>query len=232
MVSKTSKSKEKKAMRKEHLAKLGAAQQLLNKANDPNNQHLDNFPPFKKFSRNGYDLSIECKHTDKLDTESFDAIFKILETNMKPEYEACDWGWNEKEKIAEFKEKDPWFLIARDTTTNVIGAFAHFKFDFDEEIEVLYCYEVQVADEFRSRGIGKFLMQILELIGAKASMQKIMITVFKHNNRAVHFFADILKYKDDETSPKFMDPIAGVEEEEYCYDIMSKPLKKAAPTKT
>ena len=42
-----SKSKEKKAQRKEMLAKLGAAQQLLNKANIAENEHMQPFIPFQ-----------------------------------------------------------------------------------------------------------------------------------------------------------------------------------------
>jgi len=57
--------------------------------------------------------------------------------------------------------------------------------------------QVQVTEELRGKGIGKFLMQILELIGSRAEMKKIMITVFKHNPRAQHFFNDILKYVPD-----------------------------------
>ena len=53
MVSKTSKSKEKKAQRKEMLAKLGAAQQLLNKANTPDTDHMQPFTPFQVEKR-GY----------------------------------------------------------------------------------------------------------------------------------------------------------------------------------
>ena len=62
------------------------------------------------------------------------------------EYEASDWGWNGKEKKAELREKNPWFLIARDNASKII-AFAHFKFDFDEEEEVLYCYEVGLSNQ-------------------------------------------------------------------------------------
>ena len=58
------------------------------------------------------------------------------------EYEASEWGWNDKNKKEEMREKDPWFLVARDSVSRDLAAFAHFKFDFDEEIEVLYCYEV------------------------------------------------------------------------------------------
>ena len=31
----------------------------------------------------------------------------------------------------------------------------------------------------RQKGLGKFMMQILELIGHKASMKKVVLTVFK-----------------------------------------------------
>ncbi|KAL5264050.1 hypothetical protein ACHWQZ_G005222 [Mnemiopsis leidyi] len=216
-----SKSKEKKQQRKEMFAKLGAAQQLLSKANVPDKDHMETLVPFKKYNRNGTDLVIQCVHYEQIDKETFEAIYRILEDNMKAEYDACYWGWNERDKRDEMKEKNPWFLIARNSEQQIV-AFAHFKFDFDEEIAVLYCYEVQVTEDMRGKGVGKFLMQILELIGAKSEMQKIMITVFKHNPRAVHFFQDILKYTDDETSPKFMDPM---DEKEYCYEIMSKALK-------
>ncbi|XP_063675467.1 N-alpha-acetyltransferase 40-like [Bolinopsis microptera] len=222
MVSK-GKAKEKKQQRKEMLARMGAAQQLLSKANVSDKDHMDTLIPFKKYNRNNVDLSIECVHYEQVkdDGDTFETIYQILEGNMKAEYDACYWGWNEKDKRDELKEKNPWFLVAKNSEGQTV-AFSHFKFDFDEEIAVLYCYEVQVTEEMRGKGVGKFLMQILELIGSKAEMQKIMITVFKHNPRAIHFFADILKYADDETSPKFMDPM---DEKDYCYEIMSKTLK-------
>jgi hypothetical protein len=40
-------------------------------------------------------------------------------------------------------------------------------------------YEVQLVQEVRRKGLGKFLMQLLELIGYKASMRKIVLTIFK-----------------------------------------------------
>ena len=48
----------------------------------------------------------------------------------------------------------------------------------------LYCmysfsYEIQLIPDVRRKGLGKFLMQILELIGHKACMKKIVLTIFK-----------------------------------------------------
>ena len=64
------------------------------------------------------------------------------------EYDACYWGWNEKDKRDELKEKNPWFLVAKNSEGQTV-AFSHFKFDFDEEIAVLYCYEVWNLNGFR-----------------------------------------------------------------------------------
>jgi GNAT superfamily N-acetyltransferase len=47
-------------------------------------------------------------------------------------------------------------------------------------------YEVQVDQDFRHKGVGKFLMQILELIGHKAQMKKVVLTVFTGEIYAVN----------------------------------------------
>jgi len=224
MVSKTSKNKDKKKARKELAAQLGVAQQLISKANDQTKNHMESLVPFQRFTRNGLELDITCKHYEAITKEEFQCVYDILETNMKAEYEASDWGWNDRDKKIEMQEKDPWFLLATDKDNKIV-AFSHFKFDFEDDVEVLYCYEVQVVDEMRGKGIGKFLMQVAELIGARSDMKKVMVTVFKHNPRALHFFYDIMKYKDDDTSPRIFDPVT---DENYCYEILSKlfPVKK------
>ena len=58
-------------------------------------------------------------------------------------------------------------------------AFTSFRFDFEEKIEVLYCYEIHAEEAVRSKGLGKLLMQVLLLIAGRAKMQKVMLTVFK-----------------------------------------------------
>ena len=108
--------------------------------------------------------------------------------------------------------------------------------DFDDD--VLYCYEIQLEESCRGKGLGKFMMkvhnnikywisycwrimtQVLELLTIKAGLLKTMLTVFKHNTKAVTFFKEAsshnsqkdvliqhvavfqgLKYSLDETSP-------------------------------
>ena len=86
--------------------------------------------------------------------------------------------------------------------------------DFDDE--VLYCYEVQIEEKFRRKGLGKFMMMVLELLAFKSELRKIMLTVLKFNTGASRLFKEGLKFEIDETSP--IDDM----QEQHDYEILSK----------
>lgn len=46
-------------------------------------------------------------------------------------------------------------------------AFVHFRFIIEEMIPVLYVYELQIEPRFQGRGLGTFLMELIELIACK-----------------------------------------------------------------
>ena len=120
------------------------------------------------------------------------------------------------------------------------------RYDMDFDDDVLYCYEIQLEESCRGKGLGKFMMkvlrqrekeklyhiylkvidiflhQVLELLTIQAGLLKTMLTVFKHNTKAVTFFKEVqiksnkppqrsvandriqlqgLKYSLDETTP-------------------------------
>ena len=64
--------------------------------------------------------------------------------------------------------------------------------------------------------MGKFMMQVLELLAFKANMRKIMLTVLKHNPAAKTFFKNQMKFEIDETCPT--DDVY----EQFDYEILSK----------
>jgi len=86
----------------------------------------------------------------------------------------------------------------------------------DHDDDVLYCYEIQTDKSLRRKGLGKFMMKVLELLMIKADLLKIMLTVFKHNEGATKFFKDVLKYEIDETCP--YDTVY----EQFDYEILSR----------
>jgi len=219
-LEKKQRKKEEKACLKESLSKVEAA----NKLEDPMSMLL----PFKKFQRNGLNAIIECKRVKDLDTDTIDFIFNLVKSNMQTLYETSDWGWDDREKKAELTEDRAWYLIARDVdSNNKPVALVHFRFDLECDDEVVYCYEIQIVPEVRRKGLGKFLMQILELMAHKTDMKKVMLTTFKHNPVGEDFFMTKLKYTVDETSPQ--DPLF---DEGYSYSILSKimPEKKKVVT--
>lgn len=51
--------------------------------------------------------------------------------------------------------------------------------DDDIMANCAYCYEIQLTDSARRKGLGEFLMKLLEQIGNHWKMDKVMLTVFK-----------------------------------------------------
>ncbi|XP_044125924.1 N-alpha-acetyltransferase 40 isoform X2 [Bufo gargarizans] len=171
MGRKSVRAKEKKQKRQEERAAMAAVcakVQAANQLGDP----LGAFPVFKKFDRNGLNLTIECCRVTDLDQKTTDWAFELTKTNMQLLYEQSEWGWKEREKREELTDERAWYLIARDELGMPV-AFVHFRFDVECGDEVLYCTQ----------------------------MKKVVLTVFKHNNGAYQFFRDALQFEIDETSP-------------------------------
>ncbi|XP_020912497.1 N-alpha-acetyltransferase 40 [Exaiptasia diaphana] len=119
--------------------------------------------------------------------------FTAFKSFSRNGYEESEWGWSDKKKMEEMTEDTARYLIVRDSEDKGV-ALSHFRFDLDENMdEVIYCYEIQVDPSFHHKGLGKFLMQILELMGHRAQMKKIVLTVFTGNGVAINFFKNCLK---------------------------------------
>jgi len=219
-----SKAKQKKLERKAMEARMNkgvANVKLANSQEDP----LSVLPsPFSVYNKNGLDLKLETIRAPEVDQKTHDWAYKLIETTMKPLYDAAynddpvakeEFGWKTKEKKNELKEDLAWFLIAR-TTEGTPVAFSHFRFDMDYDDEVLYCYEIQVEKAFRRKGLGRFMMKLLEMLAIKADMLKIMVTIFKKDLPEVEFFKKALKFERDETS--FVDTV----HEQFEYEILSR----------
>ncbi|XP_044125923.1 N-alpha-acetyltransferase 40 isoform X1 [Bufo gargarizans] len=219
MGRKSVRAKEKKQKRQEERAAMAAVcakVQAANQLGDP----LGAFPVFKKFDRNGLNLTIECCRVTDLDQKTTDWAFELTKTNMQLLYEQSEWGWKEREKREELTDERAWYLIARDELGMPV-AFVHFRFDVECGDEVLYCYEVQLEVCVRRKGVGKFLVQILQLMANSTQMKKVVLTVFKHNNGAYQFFRDALQFEIDETSPS----ISGCCGDDCTYEILSRRTK-------
>nr|CAG4642241.1 EOG090X0MNC [Eurycercus lamellatus] len=192
---------------------------LVNKANSQENP-FGQLTAFHTFVRNGLETNLKCCKITDLDKMSVDWAFDLLKRNMKKMYEESAWGWDEKEKHKEMTESGAWYLIAYNSDGKPL-AFSHFRFDVDYGHPVLYCYELQLEVECRRKGLGRFMLQVLELMAFRNNMEKIVLTVFLHNPGAVNFFKS-LGYVLDGTSP------VSTLEEQFDYEILSKPNRRKA----
>ncbi|XP_034159510.2 N-alpha-acetyltransferase 40 isoform X2 [Pangasianodon hypophthalmus] len=162
MGRKSNRAKEKKQRRLEERAAMDAVCAKVvaaNKLEDP----LSAFPVFKKYDRNGLNLEIECKRVTALSPITVEWAYELTRANVQTLYEQSEWGWKEREKREEMKDERAWYLLARDAESAPV-AFSHFRFDVECGDEVLYCYELQLESKVRRKGLGKFLVQILQLI--------------------------------------------------------------------
>ncbi|XP_030921517.1 N-alpha-acetyltransferase 40 [Geospiza fortis] len=79
---KSSRAKEKKQRRLEERAAMAAVcakVEAANKLRDP----LEAFPVFKKYDRNGLDVSIECRRVSGLEPPTLDWAFELTKANMQ-----------------------------------------------------------------------------------------------------------------------------------------------------
>ena len=79
--------------------------------------------------------------------------------------------------------------------------FLSFMLTYEDGREVIYVYEIHLAETLRGGGIGRHLMGMVEEIGRKVGVDKVMLTVFVANERARQFY-ERLGYGVDEYSPQ------------------------------
>ncbi|XP_067942426.1 N-alpha-acetyltransferase 40-like isoform X2 [Watersipora subatra] len=212
---KNDKHKARRDQRREEAKKIAEQQAIVNAANAIANPLALLAPMFRKYDRNSLQVEFECDFAKNWTSEIQEWGFGITKRNMKDLYGK---EWKDKEKQEEMLEDTAQYLIAKQEGSPV--AFCHFRFDMDYDLAVLYCYEIQLEESVQRKGLGRFMMQLLELMAFQTQMRKVILTVFHDNKAAMSFYKSKLSYSLDETSPSAVDV-----EWEVNYEILSKPIK-------
>lgn len=106
---------------------------------------------------------------------------------------------------------------AQHESPEMIG-YVHWRFEEEDGDPIMYIMEVQLTQPCQGKGLGRFLVQLLELIARRAGLAKIMLTVM-HANLAGQALYRRLGFVLDDSSPSLHDPLGNVG-----YEIMSKLL--------
>ncbi|KAI5064006.1 hypothetical protein GOP47_0020676 [Adiantum capillus-veneris] len=210
--------------------------------------HLVDFPAFTKFDRNGISVSLESNRGPSLSSSLKQYVQNLLKVNMEGPYGA-EWHEEEKVKEREMVVENALYIFARanvldhhseDEARNdrenssvslwmgagaPIVAFAQYRFVMEEEVPVLYVYEIQLEKIVQGKGLGKFLMQLLELIARKNNMMAIVLTIQKRNVAAMRFYTNKLSYKISSISPSRVNPL---EYADCTYEILCKTFDSQA----
>uniref|UniRef100_A0A0E0DR11 N-alpha-acetyltransferase 40 n=1 Tax=Oryza meridionalis TaxID=40149 RepID=A0A0E0DR11_9ORYZ len=168
------------------------------------------------------------------------------EVNMEGQY-GPEWPSEEKVKRREMVAPEARYIFVRQssnaiTTQNIMKqdsrleftheacnedrliGFVHYRFVLEEDVPVVYVYELQMESSAQGKGLGKFLMELVELIAFKSQMGAVMLTVQKANNLAMAFYKK-LRYVISSTSPSRVDPLIGLEKN---YEILCKAFESEA----
>ncbi|PGH33071.1 hypothetical protein GX50_04145 [[Emmonsia] crescens] len=187
--------------------------------------------------------SIEIHSSSSISKTDLESCFLLVKLTSSKMYKHSTTGWSPVKKKNEMKLLDMrYMLLVRSTTPTEpepqknsdkktrpsetggreLGGFLSFMVTYEDEIEVLYCYEVHLAPELQHRGLGKILLGYYEEIGRNIGLQKAMLTVFKVNGSAIRFY-ERLGYGEDGFSPKPM-KLRNGHIREYDYMILSKDI--------
>ncbi|KAM7253522.1 hypothetical protein ACFE04_021676 [Oxalis oulophora] len=143
------------------LEKQKLIHQIIKAASAPDIDYLSFFHPFRQFNRNGLSVYLDSGRGDNLPSPTKQYIQNLLKLNMEGPF-GSEWAVEEKVKRREMVVPDARYISVD-----------------EEEVPVLYVYEIQLESRVHGKGLGKFLMQLLELIARK------VLFFMKLNNQTI-----------------------------------------------
>ncbi|KAG0168003.1 N-alpha-acetyltransferase 40 [Apophysomyces sp. BC1034] len=180
-----------------------------------------------KYKRDDLDLVIDYYSIADLPEKLQSWTFELVKTNLHHMYVQSNDGWSDEGKKTEMRSSNARYLIARSASDpHDLKGFLLFQMvseetmDDDVMAQVAYCYEIQLVDNARNRGLGEYLMSLLYQIGSHWKMDKVMLTVFKANEGAFRFYQK-LGYELDEISPGAC--LSKRLARKFDYELLSKP---------
>ncbi|KAK1367636.1 N-alpha-acetyltransferase 40 [Heracleum sosnowskyi] len=225
--------------RREIVEKKKAISEIIKSASDRDHSSL--FSQFRHYHYNGHSFYLKSGRGDKLSSKLKHYIQNILKINMERVY-GSEWQAEEKVKRKEMVSPEARYIFVYETVDSdanqmsesvgkrgsqnvrpsekdTIVGFVHFRFTLEEEVPVLYVYELQLEPRVQGKGLGNFLMQLIELIARENRMSAVVLTVQKENLLAMNFYTSKLRYIISSISPSRVNQLIGLERS---YEILCK----------
>jgi len=198
--STTVKKERKLQTQKEHLVLLRSC--LWDDAGKDKNP-VAPFAPFLQYKRNGLDLTLDFFSGGKLPRELRGWAFSLVKENIEQAYDASGYGWDDADKESELFDKAARLVIVREAggDKKPVG-LVHFRFTLQGEFlqqmdgfPAILVYDLHLESAVRGKGLGKHIMQLLELVARKNKLSFLMTFVpdARACEKAKSFFLSTLK---------------------------------------
>ncbi|XP_039007143.1 N-alpha-acetyltransferase 40-like [Hibiscus syriacus] len=111
-----------------------------------------------------------------------------------------EWAIEEKVKRREIVAPEARYIFVCNNANDMMDSaptpllgFLHYRFTLEEEMPVLYLYELQLDSSVQGKGMGKFLKELVELIAQENRMSAVVLSVQKSNSSAMKFYISKLR---------------------------------------
>ena len=114
---------------------------------------LKDCPELETYLVGDQQLAVDFYTVNQMSENLKKSLLDLLEENMKEFYESTPSGWDRLEKSVEMFDSNSRHVVLSKDGEPV--AFSHFQFDMDYGVDVIYCYELQILETWRRKGIGR-----------------------------------------------------------------------------
>ncbi|KAK7463650.1 hypothetical protein VKT23_005591 [Stygiomarasmius scandens] len=133
-----------------------------------------------------------CYSAEELSNSLREKLWSIFEENMFELYTKSSFGWDPEQKRKElFDPLSRFIVLFSSGQVEQVAGFCMFRFEYEDGVDILYCYELQICSSWKRQNLGRYLMNSLSVIGTAWRMEKIMLTVFLANSEARSFYRAI-----------------------------------------
>eukprot|EP00823_Brevimastigomonas_motovehiculus_P003235 TRINITY_DN1953_c0_g1_i1.p1 TRINITY_DN1953_c0_g1~~TRINITY_DN1953_c0_g1_i1.p1 ORF type:complete len:341 (-),score=145.74 TRINITY_DN1953_c0_g1_i1:1-1023(-) len=223
------------------ITKLGGEMMILRnairdeKGNDKN--ILDGFSSFCKYQKNGQNLSIAFLSSKQFSKEKDISkfCFTLSKQNVQTIFNQSGYGWKDEEKKDDLSSKDSRFLIVRNANDQTLAGFVKLRFSLTGDavgemtgLPTLYVDEIQFISSVQRKGVGKYLLVLIELIARKLHLSFIFIPLVKGCTAMRSLLINKLHYEvnksfstDEEDPQELLSKKLEVKEEQKSATIMT-----------
>lgn len=117
--------------------------------------------------------------------EYFEECYKLIR-KLRGLYIGSGMGWNAREKKEEMAQTGMKYILL--VEAGKVIAFCSYLNDYEDELNVVYLYELHVSKTHQRGGLGKLLLDKTVSAARESNVPYVMLTAFRHNKNAVSFY--------------------------------------------